>query len=328
MKESKISASSFSYNYGIGHNPLMKWQATPLPNGNYFIMRPNNVHFEAGIGDEIPSAGKVSVSRNKDLVIGSYTIPVGHNLNLNFYAIPANKEKDIFTIFNAKGKFLEKIKLGDKGKNSGVPISLDEFGNLTASTYSIKVLPMLSKLNFNLLQTLSDEERVKFGIKSKSVKRAVMGFIDARDLTNSTPTFGFYFPKQSGSVSGEFKEYSEGELVTTAQVFSNQGSDKRFNVRTRNPSDAYSNLKFYSEMVELKNMLVGLKSEKMINRCSTTMNKEMTDKMIEDTTLKLSKVDLALSGMKGTWNDFESMSIKSGAGFFIPSLKKTHTKEM
>ncbi len=327
MSGSKMSASSFSYNYGIGHNPLMKWQATPLPNGNYFIMRPNNIHFEAGIGDDVPSAGKVSLSKNKDLVIGNYTIPVGHNLNLNFHAIPANKEKTIFSLFNSKGKYLEKISLGDTGKSTGTPISLDEFGNLTSSSYSIKVLPMLSKLTFNLLQTLSDEERVKYGIKSKSVRRAVMGFTDARNLTASTPTFGFYFPKYSGSVAGEFKEFKEGELVTTAQLFSNQGSDKRFNIRTRSPSDAYSNVKYFSEMMELKNTLKGITSEKMINRCDSTVSQDHLALMKQEASERLSKVEHALNSIKGTWNDFDSMSIKSGANIFIPSLKRSFSNE-
>lgn len=311
-KPSSVSLSATTYRRGIGLRPIMSYEATPLSNGDYVISKPDGSAITVSAGDTIPSVGKVSVDSNANLSVGEFTVPTGLMLSKDYTAIPLNKEKTDYALLDKTGTIKEKYTLGSKTKRNAL-VQLDEYGNLKFGDQSVKVLPILLKINFKILSKIEVDEAKKFGLFNAS--RAVFNVSDGQDLTSSNGVFGYFVPRSKftkGKRLGEFKELVEGELVTTAEMYPASGNANIVSFRIRTPEVAYKSKFLYQEKFDIDNILQGINNPSKLNAVIGQNNLGLDPNLVGELTNRKLEIENELKQLGKKWDYSEVYMLHDG----------------
>ncbi len=314
-KKSNVSLSATTYRRGIGLKPIMNYEATPLSNGDYVISKPDGSAITVSAGDTIPSVGKVAVDANGNLSVGEFTVPTGLMLSKQYTAIPLNKEKTDYALLDKTGTIKEKYTLGTQTKR-GALVQLDEFGNLKFGDQSVKVLPILLKINFKVLSKIEPAEAKKLGLFNAS--RAVFNVSDGQDLTSSNGVFGYFIPRgkfTKGKRLGEFKELYEGELVTTAEMYPANGNSNIVSFRVRTPEVAYKSKFLFQEKFDIDNILQGVNDQSKLNAVIGQGNLGLDPDLVNELATRRTAIEHELKELGKQWDYSEVYMLHEGVSF-------------
>lgn len=294
----KVRATMFSREYGIGYNPVFSLRATRLSSGRYLIeSKSGNGPVELAEGEPFLNKGHITVNINGDLNVGDITIPVGHNLIYGVTAEPKDENKTKFALFTkgAAKKFYKQVELGDIDESSGLPWEVDQYGNLTNSGRSVKVLPQLNTRNLVIKGPLTQEESAELGLKD-----AFFANFEYKDLIDDVThtSRGYYVRNPMKGTIGEFKEYYQGELVTTAKVRMYQNS---FSISMRTPEDAYISNMEYQEKRELERQIASLNDPLFIKKNKSDIGQDSIDAIKSELSEQLAAVSLRVDESKKKW---------------------------
>tara|TARA_Y100001936_G_C16056439_1_gene661351 strand:+ start:171 stop:1166 length:996 start_codon:yes stop_codon:yes gene_type:complete len=323
MSGSSQKASLVNFKYHIGLNPIMNYEATPLPDNTIIIRRHNDTCIQVALGDTVPSIGVVGMDANGNVTVGDYTVPTGLSLNKRYVAKPINKDKTEFALLDENGRVRDKYKLGEY-TSKGNLVEQDEFGNLKIGEGSIKVLPILMKVSFQILSEIPREEADKFGLYKAN--RAVFNVYNGKDLTAGTPTFGYFIPRgryTKGKKLGEFKEVVEGELVTTAEMYPAGNNPNIASIRVRRPDVAYEAATLFQEKIEIQNALKGLQDKSIIERANGNSPAKLSHDLSSRLKQKLDVIESDLDKLAKEWESSELYTVNTGKDY----LKKISPKE-
>jgi len=313
-KAKKTKASLVNHRYGIGLYPIMSYEATPVDNG-FVIMKPDSECIQVEVGDVMPSVGEVGLDPNGNVTVGKYTVPVGLSLSKEFTAKPINKDKTEFALMDTKGRVREKYKLGDYTARGNL-IEQDQYGNLKIGDSSIKVLPILAKTRLQILSEIPREEAKKFGLFSAN--RAVFNTFSGQDLSDGTPTFGYFIPRgkfTKGKKMGEFKEVVEGELVTTAEMYPAGSNPNIISLRVRRPDVAYEATTLFQEKIEIQNMIQGILDKETLKKSESKSGINISEKTLSRLNGRLDAINIKLNDIGKKWEFSELYSVSDGKEF-------------
>lgn len=329
MSGSSQKASLVSFKYDIGLKPIMKYEATPLSDNTIVIRRHDDTYMQVSVGDSVPSIGVVGVDVNGNVTVGDYTVPTGISLSKRFVAKPINKEKTEFALLDESGRVRDKYRLGDY-TSKGNLIEQDEYGNLKVGDTSIKVLPILMKVSFQVLSEIPRDEAEKFGIYKAN--RAVFNVYSGKDLTSGTPTFGYFIPRgkfTKGKKMGEFKEVVEGELVTTAELYPAGNNPNIASIRVRRPDVAYEATVLFQEKVELKNALKGLANNSFVARATEQSPSGLSEDLAMRLEKRLSEIEPRLDELTKMWESSDLFTVNTGKEYLsrLSANDKSYNRE-
>jgi len=312
MSASNQKASLVSFKYHIGLNPIMKYEATPLPDNTIVIRRHDDTCMQLSVGDTVPSIGVVGMDVNGNVTVGDYTVPTGLSLNKQFVAKPINKEKTEFALMDENGRVRDKYKLGEY-TSKGNLIEQDEYGNLKIGEGSVKVLPILMKVSFQVLSEIPREEADKFGLYKAN--RAVFNVYSGQDLTSGAATFGYFIPRgkfTKGKKLGEFKELVDGELVTTAEMYPAGNNPNIASIRVRRPDVAYEAATLFQEKVELQNALKGLQNRSLVEQANDASPSSLSHDLSSRLQSKLDAIEPRLTELSKMWESSDLFTVNTG----------------
>lgn len=323
MSGSSQKASLVNFKYDIGLKPIMKYEATPLDDNTVVIRRHDDTYTQLAIGDTMPSVGVVGIDVNGNVTVGDYTVPTGISLNKRFVAKPINKEKSEFALLDETGRVRDKYKLGEY-TSKGNLVEQDEYGNLKIGDSSIKVLPILMKVSFQVLSEIPKDEADKFGLFKAN--RAVFNVYSGKDLTSGTPTFGYFVPRgkfTKGKKMGEFKEVVDGELVTTAEMYPAGNNPNIASMRIRRPDVAYEATVLFQEKIEIKNALKGLENSSFVAKANESSPSQLSHDLSSRLQQRLSEIDPRLDELSKMWESSELYTVSAGKDY----LSRLYPKE-
>ncbi len=329
MSGNNQKASLVSFKYHIGLNPIMKYEATPLPDNNILIRRHDDTCMQVSVGDTIPSIGVVGMDVNGNVTVGDYTVPTGLSLNKRYVAKPINKEKTEFALLDEEGRIRDKYKLGEY-TSKGNLVEQDEFGNLKIGDSSIKVLPILMKVSFQILSEIPREEADKFGLYKAN--RAVFNVYSGKDLTAGTATFGYFIPRgkfTKGKKMGEFKELVDGELVTTAELYPAGKNPNIASMRVRRPDVAYEAAALFQEKIEIKNALKGLENKSIVEQANGASPSSLSHDLSRRLQERLDGIEPRLDELSKSWESSDLFTVNTGKEFLarLAPKEKDYSRE-
>jgi hypothetical protein len=263
MSDYKVQASLFSREYNIGYNPAFSIRATKLSSGNYLIESKNgDGPAEISVGDKFLGKDTISVNENGDLEFDKFTIPVGHNLLYGVTAEPKDAEGNTFALFTKGNEksYYKTVKLGEIDGKTGLPWSVDQYGNLVNAGKSVKVLPQLNTRNLLVRGKVDGQKEVELGVKDAYY--ATFEYVDSTS-TATHSSKGYYVRNPMRGVSGEFKEEINGELITTARV---RFSNKMFTISMRTPEQAYEAHTLYEEKRDIERQLASFRDPVFVRK--------------------------------------------------------------
>lgn len=208
-KKKKLIGKTFFSEYGVCDTEklLEGWEAVPLDNDVYEVLRSNGSSFQIKNGTEIPPFGPIQLNDEGNLEVGKFTILVGKDLVHGMTAKKTRRKGEYF--FNQEGKRAKKAQVGDTVAGIGVVGEPDEFGNLKVGD---KTVPIAKKRKELKLLVYSDKHE-SFSSGYKCHFNMVMPG-SKKNHTDGIP--GVFFPPK-GKGPGKFCEIDEdGKTLQTA----------------------------------------------------------------------------------------------------------------